>query len=145
MLLEGGGWTETYEDGALIFEEGDEGSCLYVVLSGVVRIEKRGDVVTSVIAELGPGEMFGESAIIEGRERAACARAVGRTVLAAYDREAFLRALREDPELGLRAMGTLCERLRVTTQRLQDLAQQYVLDRAELALTERAILEGDIA
>lgn len=145
MRLESrGGSIRAYSDGEVIFTEGEEGEFLYLVVSGGVRIKKEGTLVATVVAELEPGEMFGESAIIEQRPRSASAIAAGETELACYDREAFLSALQDDPELALRAMSDLIDRLRITTQRLQHLATQHVLDRAEMTLTERAILEVDV-
>lgn len=140
-----GGSMATYADGDVIFAEGDDGLYLYIIISGAVLIRKEGDIVATVVAELSPGEMFGESAIIEQRPRSATAVALGDTELACYDRESFLAALADDPELALRAMSALIERLRVTTGRLQHLATQHVLDRAEMALTERAILESELS
>ncbi|MCX8007931.1 MAG: cyclic nucleotide-binding domain-containing protein [Coriobacteriia bacterium] len=131
-------------DGETVFEEGSEGDRMYVVLRGAVRIKKRGTVVDTVVGEIGPGEMFGESAILEERPRSATAVAVGETELASYDRREFLEALRNDPELALAAMRAMAERLRTTTERLQQLATQHVLDRAEVALTEKALLEAEL-
>ncbi len=116
-----------------------------MIINGAVRIRKEGSVVATVVAELGAGEMFGESAIIEHRPRSATALALGDTELACYDKASFLDALGEDPALALRAMSALIGRLRVTTEQLQGLATQHVLDRAEMALTERAILQNDLA
>lgn len=144
-ILGDGGMLRKYADGEVVFSEGDPGSHLYLVCSGSVRIRKDGELIDVVVAELGVGEMFGESAIIEHRPRSASAVAVGDTELALYDRESFLQALGEDPELALRAMGALTERLRITTQRLQDLCTQHVLDRADMILTERAILEAELS
>lgn len=88
--------------------------------------------------------MFGESAILEERPRSATAVAVGETELASYDRAEFLEALRTDSEVALAAMRALAARLRTTTERLQQLATQHVLDRAEMALTEKALLEAEL-
>ena len=140
-----GGSVVRYTDGDTVFCEGDEGLYLYAIISGGVRIRKEGSLVTTVVAELGPGEMFGESAIIEHRPRSATALAVGDTELACYDKAAFLDALSEDPELALRAMSALIGRLRTTTERLRDLATQHVLDKVEMALTERAILQNELS
>ena len=140
-----GGSVVRFSDGETIFQEGDEGLFMYMIISGSVNIRKQGSLVATVVACLEAGEMFGESAIIEHRPRAAAAVAVGDTELACYDRDSFLAALGEDPELALQAMSTLIARLRVTTERLQDLATQHVLDRAEMSLTERAILQNDLA
>lgn len=144
-VLGEGGTLRVYEDGETVFREGDPGTHLYLICSGAVRIRKEGELVSTIVAELGPGEMFGESAIIEHRPRSATVTAVGPTELALYDREAFLEALQRDPELALRAMGAMTERLRVTTGRLQDVCTQHVLDRAEMVLTERAILEAELS
>ncbi|MCL4078890.1 cyclic nucleotide-binding domain-containing protein [Coriobacteriia bacterium Es71-Z0120] len=131
-------------DGEAVFNEGDPGDRMFVVLRGAVRIKKRGMHVETVVGEMGPGEMFGESAVLEERPRSATAVAVGDTELASYDREEFLSALRSDPELALSAMRAMAERLRVTTERLQHLVTQHVLDRAEMALTEKALLEAEL-
>lgn len=131
-------------DGEVVFNEGDAGDRMFIVLKGSVRIKKRGMHVETVVAEIGPGEMFGESAILEERTRSATAVAVGDTELASYDRAEFLSALRSDPELALSAMRAMAERLRITTERLQHLATQHVLDRAEMALTEKALLEAEL-
>lgn len=144
-ILGEGGTLRVFADGETIFSQGDTGHHLYRILSGKVHIRKEGDLVATVVAELGEGEMFGESAIIEDRPRSATAIAAGETELALYDREAFLSALRDDPELALRAMTALTERLRITTERLQDVCTQHVLDRAEMALTERAILQAELS
>lgn len=144
MEIRASGRLLAFSDGETVFEEGDEGDRMFVVLKGCVRIKKRGTHVETVVAEMGPGEMFGESAVLEERPRAATAVAVGDTELASYDREEFLDALRSDPELALSAMRALAERLRLTTERLQHLATQHVLDRAEMALTEKALLEAEL-
>ena len=59
--------------GAVIFEEGDPGSRMYVIQSGAVQIVKRVVSRTITLAHLGPGEAFGEMALLEGRPRSATA------------------------------------------------------------------------
>lgn len=140
-----GGELRTYYDGEVIIAEGTEGQHLYVVLSGAVRIRKSGDLVATVMAELSPGEMFGEQALIDRKPHFASAYAVGDTSLALYDRGTFLAALREDPELAMRVLESLSNRLRTTTERLQQVCTLHVLDRTELALTQKAILESELS
>lgn len=142
---DGTGHTRTYENGETIFAEGDNGSHLYIVLSGSVTIRKGGDVVSTVMAELGPGEMFGEQALIDRRPHNADAQATGETTLALYDRDTFMASLREDPELALRVLESMSARLRTTTELLQRVCTLHVLDRTELALTQKAILESELA
>lgn len=144
-LMESGGDIRTFADGDMVFGEGEIGQHLYVVLSGAIRIWTSGDLVTTTLTELGPGTMFGEQSLIDGRPHSANAEAVGETQVALYDKQAFLDALREDPELALRIIESMTGRLRRTTDLLQRLCEQYVLDRTELALTQRAILDSELS
>lgn len=63
------------EAGEWIFREGDPGDCAFVIESGTVAITYEHDGVAETIAQLGPGELFGEMALIDGRSRSASARA----------------------------------------------------------------------
>lgn len=143
-LVDSGGSVSRYADGDAIFREGEMGEHLYIVLSGAVRIWTSGGLVATTLTEFGPGTMFGEQTLVDGRPHSANASAVGDTELALYDKDTFLAALREDPELALRVIESMSARLRATTVLLQKLCEQYVLDRTELALTERAILDGEL-
>lgn len=144
-VLDSAGSIARFGDGDRVFSEGDASEYVYVVASGGVRIRKEGEPVATVVAEFGPGEMFGESGLVEGRVRSASATAIGETELACYDRDTFMQALRTDPELAERVIALLAERLRVTTERLHLLATQHVLDRTDIALTEKAILESELS
>ncbi|MDO8964811.1 MAG: Crp/Fnr family transcriptional regulator [Coriobacteriia bacterium] len=134
-----------YEDGDLVFAEGSPGEHLYVVVEGGVAIRRRGELFTSVIAEFGPGEIFGELALFEHKPHSAEATAIGETMLALYDRATFIAALEGDPELALRVIESLSSRLRDTTDKLQQIATQHILDRTEMALVQRAVLESDLS
>lgn len=77
---------ETYRDGDVIFEEGNAGDWIYVVLSGAVEITKHvgdRDVVVDVVE---PEDVFGELGFISQTPRTASARAVGETLLGIVDR-----------------------------------------------------------
>ena len=144
-LTEPGGAVRSYEDGQVVFEEGGEGHHLYIVLRGSVLIRKQGDLFETVLAECAPGDMFGELAMIDFRPHSASAVAVGHTELALYDRETFLNTIREDPEFRIRVISSLGVRLRHTTDQLQRVCGEYVRDRAEMALVQKAVLEGEIS
>jgi CRP-like cAMP-binding protein len=144
-LSDVGGELRSYDDGEVVFNEGEEGKYLYIVLSGMVRIRKEGDLFATVLAECGPGDMFGELAMIDCRPHSAAAVAQGETELALYDRETLIRALREDPDFSLHMIESLAERLRATTEQLQSVCGQYVRDRTEMALIQKAVLEGELS
>jgi CRP-like cAMP-binding protein len=80
---------ETYEDGEIIFKEGNSGDWVYVVLSGAVEVSKATDGTRYVLSTLKPGDVFGELALIGAVRRTATTRAIGRTVVGIIDR-AFL-------------------------------------------------------
>lgn len=133
-----------FADGETIFEEGSIGEYLFVVLEGGVCIRKRAELFQTVLAELGPGEIFGEQALIEAKPRTAYAVAEGPTRLAAYDRDAFIASMRDDPGVALRVIAGLSARLRDTTDKLQLIATQHILDRAEMVLVQKAVLESEL-
>ena len=81
---------EYFEPGQVIFREGDHGEWLYVVREGEVEVLK-GDAAgqETPVRRLGPGECFGEIALVSDRPRSATVRAVSATNVLAVDREAF--------------------------------------------------------
>lgn len=79
--------------GEVIFDEGDEGQALYIVESGKVLICRQGKANNGRIAELGPGRLFGELALLDNSPRAAQARAAENSSLAVLFRDDFLGLL----------------------------------------------------
>lgn len=134
----------TYQDGDIVFEEGDLGEKLYLVRSGAVRIRKEGELVATVLGEIGAGEMFGEMALLDSKPHSATAIAVGPTELAVYDKRAFMASLHADPELALQVIESLARRLRTTNEQLLHVCTQHVLDRTEMELIQKAVLETEL-
>ncbi len=63
-----------YAEGEALFEEGDIGRALFIVETGSIELVKRGaDGRTQVLAKAGPGDFFGEMALIEELPRSAAA------------------------------------------------------------------------
>ncbi len=78
-----------YLQGEIVFDEGDEGQALYIVLSGKVLICRQGQPETERLAEVPAGLVFGELALLDGAPRAAQARAAEDCVLASLARGDF--------------------------------------------------------
>lgn len=78
-----------YLAGEVIFDEGEVGQALYVVLQGRVSILRAGAPNDGRIAEIPEGAMFGELALLDGDPRTAQARALDDCVLAALSRTDF--------------------------------------------------------
>jgi CRP-like cAMP-binding protein len=88
--------------------QGQVGNGLYIVVSGAARIVQGADV----IARLGPGDFFGELAVIDQQPRSASAYAEGATTCLALASWDLLALLEEEPALALNLLHELAARLR---------------------------------
>lgn len=94
----GGLKRRTCEAGECIFEQGDWGQNAYFIEQGRVRIDIREGDRVETVANFGPGEIFGEVALLERGTRTATAVAVDQTELVSMDRPYLQWALRDtDP------------------------------------------------
>jgi CRP/FNR family cyclic AMP-dependent transcriptional regulator len=113
----------SYGRGDTIFVMGDEGDCLMAVLGGRVRISVTSpDGREMVLALLGPGEILGEIAVLDGRERTADATAHSDCSVAVVDRRDMLSLLEREPAAWMAVVEMLCSRLRATDQHMADIA-----------------------
>jgi CRP-like cAMP-binding protein len=78
-----------YRKDEVVFDEGEEGQALYMVVSGRILICRQGSPDTARIAEMAAGSMFGELALLDDSPRSAQARAMEDSVLAALSRADF--------------------------------------------------------
>jgi len=78
---------QKYEDGDIVFEEGKSGDWVCVVLEGSVEVFKTVKGRKFVLGKLGPGEIFGELALLGAVKRTATVRAIGETTIGIVDRE----------------------------------------------------------
>jgi CRP-like cAMP-binding protein len=106
-----------YLAGEVIFDEGEEGNALYIVLTGRVLICRQGRPA-SAIAEIGPGNFFGDLALLDSAPRAAQARAQEPSRLAVFFGSDFLALLETEAKLAnkilLRLSRHLGQRLRAS-------------------------------
>jgi len=109
----------TFKPGDLIVEEGRTGNGAYVVLSGKVEVVRGIDSERPVvISTLGPGEPFGEMALLGDWPRTASVRAVEQTECLGMDRWIFLAHMSKEPKLALTMLQILARRLAEMDQRL---------------------------
>jgi len=112
---------ESYRARQEIFQKGSPGQGLLAVLKGKVRIGSLGpDGGLIVLNMMNEGDVFGEIALLDGKARTADAVAVTDCELVAIDRRDFVPFVRANPEVALRLLGVLCERLRHTTEQVED-------------------------
>ncbi|HEB89344.1 MAG TPA: Crp/Fnr family transcriptional regulator [Deltaproteobacteria bacterium] len=108
----------SFGDGDVVFEEGDEGTDLYVIQSGGIQIFRGDAAGQRVVAKLGPGDFFGEMSVVLGEVRTARAVAVGRTELLVLDGETLETMCIERPEIAIRMIQRLAIRLIGAERRL---------------------------
>lgn len=137
--------------GNFVFREGDVGTDMYIIESGTVDV-LRGARGAEPIATLGPGDFFGEMAILEDQPRFASIRSNSAARLLRVDRAAFAGMLRENFEIAVRIMRKLVSRLRRTEELLQEAQDQLdVQSRGGVGaakpapLPERATVKADLA
>jgi CRP/FNR family transcriptional regulator, cyclic AMP receptor protein len=113
----------SYDKGAVIFSQGDPPDALYGVASGRVRISASGAAGQEVFLNImEPGDTFGEIAVMDGLPRTAGATALDRATLIVVSRRDFLRLLEREPRLAIHLLKLLCERLRWTSELVEESA-----------------------
>ena len=112
-----------YVAGETIFLRGDKGDCFYVIISGRVRIVLGvSDGREMTLRHQGPGTIFGEIAMLDGRARSADAMALDPTALIRISRMHFMDVMEHQPKLAQVLLGALCARLRVLTDQVEAIA-----------------------
>jgi len=111
---------ERYPAGAPIFAKGDPGSSMMAVLKGQVMISVLSlDGKLVVLNTINEGEIFGEIALLDGKERSADATAMSNCELLVVARRSFLPLL-ERPALTRELLMVLCEKVRRTSEQVED-------------------------
>jgi len=124
-----------YCAGETIFHMGSAGDNMMALLSGSVRISVPSpDGREIVLAILQPGEVFGEIALLDGKERTADARAVTACHLATLERRDVLAFLDRHPKMWPKVAELLCGRLRSSDERVAGLALHQLPTRLAKAL-----------
>jgi CRP/FNR family transcriptional regulator len=119
----------TYEAGQVVFREGDQGDTCFVVRSGAIKISREHGGRTIALAELRVGDMFGELSMFGGEVRSATAAALEDTAAIALLAGDVRRLLAGNPEIALKMLETMADRVRATNQRLANQSFQTVAGR----------------
>ena len=128
--------SETYSAGQIIFAEGDRGNGLYLVQDGEVLISAMvNDQQRRALTRFGPGEFFGEMAVVDNEPRSATATAEQESHLCFIPRETMLGLLNTSPILAVNLV-------REFSLRLREFNRHYI---REVLDTERLALVGRFA
>jgi CRP-like cAMP-binding protein len=132
-----------YARAEVIFLEGDEGTSLCLIAEGRIRIQLTGADGREVVLNVyGPGEIFGELALLDGEPRSADAIAQEAARVFWLQREDFAAFLDSHPRAAMTMMASLSRRLRHTTRVVQDATFRDVPSRLARVLLDLAARHG---
>jgi CRP-like cAMP-binding protein len=131
----------TLKRGTTIVSKGDPGNSLIAVVSGTVKISVSSpDGRSAILNLIGPGEIFGEVAVLDGAARTADATANTNCEIFIIDRREFIPFVRSQPALAMKFIELLCTRLRWTSDQVEEVILRDLPGRlasALLRLTEK--------
>ena len=129
-----------YDRGEVVFREGDSGDTCFVVKSGAVSVmREHQDGRVIALAELRAGAMFGELAMFGGETRSATVETLEPTHAVALLAGDMRRLLRQHPDIAVKMLAALAERLRLANERLLQQSFQTVAGRVASALLAQVI------
>jgi CRP-like cAMP-binding protein len=111
-------YERTLAPGDVVFAEGERDDHLYVIQSGEIELTREGSRGHRLVARLGPGDFFGELALVQGRASTARAVAVAPTRVLSLDRETLEGMCMAQPEIAIRMIRILVSRLIEAERRL---------------------------
>lgn len=124
--------------GMPVYQVGDPGDNMMVVLAGTLRIwlpTLPGKEI--ILADVGPGEIVGEMALLDGEVRSAAVTALTKSQVLVLERRDVLPFLRDHPDAALSLIGLLCRRVRRADQRMTDIAISHLPARLARTLIGR--------
>ena len=136
--------SRSWKAGATIFLVDDPGSAMMLVRSGTVRISYPTlDGRVFLLADLGPGDVLGEIAMLDGGNRSADATALTDCTLLVFERREFMPLLEGNWRLAEAVLKVVCERLRKADAHIADLAFADLPSRLAKALIARGQAGSD--
>lgn len=125
--------------GYVIFNEGEPGDRLFIIISGKIKIGRRSaDGRENLLTIMGPSDMFGELSIFDPGPRTSTATTVTEVRAVSMDRASLLAWIDHRPEISQQLLRVLARRLRRTNNNLADLIFTDVPGRVAKALLQLA-------
>jgi CRP/FNR family cyclic AMP-dependent transcriptional regulator len=129
---------KTFPKNTILFSEGDRSDSLYVICSGKIKVtinDREGNEV--ILAMLGPGEYFGEMALLDSEPRSACAITKESTQLLIFSKNDFMDIFSSNP-IAFNLLKGLITRLREANKKIEGLALLDVYGRVARLLIQLA-------
>jgi CRP/FNR family cyclic AMP-dependent transcriptional regulator len=113
--------TQQLAAGEVLFQKGGPGDALFGVRRGQIRIETGAPDGSRLTQNfMGPGDLFGEVAVLDGQSRTADATAGEASELFVLRREDFLAFLERQPKVAVKLIELLCQRVRWMSERMEE-------------------------
>jgi CRP/FNR family transcriptional regulator, cyclic AMP receptor protein len=107
-----------YEKDEIIFEEGDPGHGIFIIVSGKVRADRSHKLLKNTVLDFGPGELLGELTLFEEGPRIAKVVAIERTVTVALLQAEFSSLLLKNKSVGVKVLVQIARTLSRRTRQL---------------------------
>lgn len=142
-LLASSGSRRKFPAKNLVFQEGDPGEALLIILSGKVKVLLSGkDGQEFILAILGPGSFFGEMAILESAARSASVMTVEPCEFLFLRQKDLTDLLTQHPAMALKILKNLSQRLRKTNEHIRSLVMFDIYGRVARCLVNLAEAQG---
>ncbi|MBI5206489.1 MAG: Crp/Fnr family transcriptional regulator [Candidatus Firestonebacteria bacterium] len=110
---------KTYKENEIIFHENDQGSALFILKLGAVKIsicDKNGK--EDILKLMYPFDFFGEMSLLDGQHRSATVTALEKTTTIIIQRDQFINLIIKHPEIALNMLAMLSRRIRKTDEKI---------------------------
>ncbi|MBN2725627.1 MAG: Crp/Fnr family transcriptional regulator [Deltaproteobacteria bacterium] len=136
-------YIKEYPAGTILFQEGDQGTELYVVRTGKVQISRKIANKDFIIALIPEGSFFGEMSLLLNRPRSASAIVLEDSQIMVFDQQTFLKMVSTQSNIAIRIMKNLAQRLYKANIQIETLLLGDKTHRVVKALHYMAREEGE--
>jgi CRP/FNR family cyclic AMP-dependent transcriptional regulator len=148
--------TRNYPRNAVVISEGDEATSMFIIVSGSVKVyHTEADGKETILNSQGPGQHFGELALVDDAPRSASVMTQEPARLLVLSKAAFREVLEESPEVGYHLVQALARQVRRLTEtvnmmgrdvygRIRTLLESLAIERDGLLVIEQPMTQQDI-
>ena len=105
-----------YTDGTTIFQQGETGNLMYIILEGEVEVSREVNGKEVILTILTKGDIFGEMALFSKQPRTATVRSRGDTRIITVDKRLFMMRVHEDPSFAFQLLKRMADRISLLTE-----------------------------